>query len=210
MLFVAIREAVLAGKPRLVEKSIREALWKGCDPKDILEKGLLSALDCIESNYCENEEQITETLAHARAMKKGMEILESAHGDELYTQNCSILIGTASGDLHDMGKNIVALYFRSAGFRVIDLGVDVSAGQFLNALEQNPDIKIVCISVLLKTSHPEVRQIIQAIRSNTKNRKLFLMLGGGSMTKEMAEAFGADCYTENAAAAVKAARAYAE
>ncbi len=188
----------------MVEKSIREALEKGINARDVLEKGLLSSLDVIENSFCENEEEITATLACARAMKKGIEQIEAELGEELHTQNQSILIGTASGDLHDMGKNIVALYFRAAGFRVEDLGVDVSAGQFLEALEQHPEIKIVCISVLLKTSHPEVRHIIQAIRAAMKNREVFIMLGGGSLTAELAEELGADCYTENAAAAVKA------
>lgn len=206
MLYEAIRMAVQDGKPRLVEKNIREALWKGLDPKDILEKGLLAALDSIEANLCDNEEQISMTLACARAMKKGIECLEGVMGEALYSADCSILIGTASGDLHDMGKNIVALYFRGAGFRVVDLGVDVSATQFVKALAENPDIRIVCISALLKTSLPEVRHIIQAIRASVKNRNVFIMIGGGSVTEETAESFGADCYTENAVAAVRAAR----
>lgn len=210
MLYEAIRGAVLDGKPRLVEKTIREALWKGLDAKDILEKGLLSALDSIESNLCDNEEQISASLSCARAMKKGIECLEEAWGEALYTANCSILIGTASGDLHDMGKNIVALYFRGAGFKVVDLGVDVSAAQFVKALEENQDIRIVCISALLTTCLPEVRHIIQTIRTLIKNRKMFIMIGGGSVTEEMAEEFGADCYTENAVAAALAAREYAE
>lgn len=210
MLYEAIRGAVLDGKPRLVEKTIREALWKGLDAKDILEKGLLSALDSIESNLCDNEEQISASLACARAMKKGIECLENVLGEALYSANCSILIGTATGDLHDMGKNIVALYFRGAGFKVLDLGVDVSATQFVKALEENPEIRIVCISALLKTSVPEVRHIVQSIRSFAKNREVYIMIGGGSVTEEMAESFGADCYTENAVAAVRAARAYVE
>lgn len=210
MLYVSIRKAVLDGKPRLVEKYIKEALWRGSDPKDILEEGLLSALDSLEKNLCENEEQITTTLACARAMKKGIETLEAILGEKMITQSGAILIGTASGDLHDMGKNIVALYFRGAGFPVLDLGVDVSADQFVKALEQHPEVKIVCISALLKTSLPEVRHIIQAIRTTMKKRDLFIMIGGGSTTEEMAEDFGADCYTENAVAAVRAARTYME
>lgn len=210
MLYEGIRYAVLEGKPRIVEKSIRKALDSGASPRDVLEKGLLSALDSIEDNMCEDEAQITTSLACSRAMKKGIDILETVQGKELYTQNCSILIGTATGDLHDMGKNIVALYFRSAGFKVVDLGVDVSAAQFIQALEEHQEVEIVCISVLLKTSLPEVKRTIRSIRQAMKNRKLYLMIGGGSMTKELAEQFEADCYTENAVAAVKAARAYAE
>lgn len=208
MMYQLIQKAVLDGKPRVVEKQIKEALWKGADPKEILERGLLGSLDGIEEIKCDSEEQITQTLACARAMKKGMECLNQVVGEELYCRNETVLIGTASGDLHDMGKNIVALYFRIAGFHVVDLGVDVSFGQFLKALAEEPDIKIVCISSLLKTSHTEVRHIIQTIRSAMKNRKLFLMVGGGSMSEDLAKACGADCYTETAAAAVKAAVEY--
>ncbi|MCQ2500968.1 MAG: cobalamin-dependent protein [Lachnospiraceae bacterium] len=208
MMYESIRRAVLDGKPRLVEKNIKEALWKGLDPKDILEQGLMAALDSIEDIECDNEEQITQTLACARAMKKGMESLDTVMGGELQNKGVSVVIGTASGDLHDMGKNIVALYFRIAGFSVVDLGVDVSALQFLKALENNRDARIVCISSLLKTSYTEVRHIIQSIRSTVKGRDLFIMVGGSSMTEEMAHECGADCYTENAASAVRAALEY--
>ncbi len=206
MVYEAIRKSVLDGKPRLVEKYIKEAMDKGLNPEEILEKGLLSALDILETSPCDSEEQITGILACARAMKRGIECLERVLGEDIYTRNTSVLIGTAPGDLHDMGKNIVALYFKSAGFRVLDLGVDVSADQFLKTLEEHPEIGIVCISVLLTTSHPEVRHIIQTIRSGMKNRKLCIMIGGGSLTEETAQGFGADIYTESAVAAVNAAR----
>lgn len=208
MVYEAIRQSVLDGKPRLVKKEISEALERGIDPREILEKGLLAALDEIENSGCEDEEQITAVLASARAMKKGIESIEEVLGEELYTQDETVLIGTATGDLHDMGKDIVALYFRSAGFPVVDLGVDVSAGQFLKALEEYPKVRIVCISALLKTSCPEVRHIIQAVRGAAKDRDLFLMIGGGSMSEELAVSMGADCYTDSAVSAVKAARAH--
>lgn len=208
MLYSAIRQAVLDGKPRMVEKAIKEALWQGLDPKDILEQGLLTALGPMEQYLCDDDQQITVTLACARAMKKGIQCLQPMLGEEIYTQDTSILIGTPTGDLHDMGKNIVALYFRSAGFRVVDLGVDVSAEQFLKALEEDRKIGVVCISSLLKTSLPAVRHIVQSIRSGVKQRKVFIMIGGGSVTEELADAYGADCYTETAVGAVNAVRTY--
>lgn len=210
MLFEAIQKAVFDGKARLVEKNIQEGLRRGLDPKEILEKGLLAALDSLEQNLCADEMQITTSLAYAKAMKKGLECLEPILGEQLYDQECTILIGTATGDLHDMGKNIVALYFRTAGFRVVDLGVDVSAAQFLKALAEHKDAGIVCISSLMKSSLPEVRNIIQSIRNGSKQRKIYIMVGGGSVTAELADAYGADCYTETAAGAAIAARAYME
>lgn len=209
MIYESIRKAVLDGKPRLVEKTIKEALWKGMDPEEILKKGLLASLDSLEGNLCQEEEQIAMTLACARAMKRGIECLETALGDKLPKQKCQVLIGTAAGDLHDMGKNIVALYFRVAGFPVIDLGVDVSAEQFLKTLDANKEIKILCVSSLLKTSLPEVRRIIQLVRNGLKQRELFIMIGGGSITAELADEYGADCYTDNAIEAARAAEAYA-
>ncbi|MDO4489899.1 MAG: cobalamin-dependent protein [Lachnospiraceae bacterium] len=209
MLYEGIRLAVLDGKPRLVEKRIKEALDGGTDPRDILEKGLLAALDPIEEIQCDCEEEIAATLSYARAMKKGIECLETVLGESLYTKKCAVLIGTAVGDLHDMGKNIVALYFRASGFPVVDLGVDVSADQFIRALEAHPEAEVVCISTLLKTSHPEVKHMIQSIRAAMKSRKVLIMLGGGSVTEEIAQALDADCYTDSAVAAVKAVLDYA-
>ncbi|MDO4616030.1 MAG: cobalamin-dependent protein [Lachnospiraceae bacterium] len=208
MYYNAIQAAVLEGKPRLVEKRIREALAEGLSPKELLEKGLLSALDMIQDRVCEDEEQIVMTLSCARAMKKGIDSIEAEMGEDLYTQNETVLIGTVSGDLHDVGKNIVALYFRGAGFRVVDLGVDVSPDRFLQALREHPEIRIVCISSLLKTAHRDLQHIIGKIRGTMKRRELFLMIGGGSVTAEDAKEYGADCYTENAVAAVNAAKAY--
>ncbi len=208
MLFETIRQAVLDGKPRLVEKQIKKALAEGRDSREILEMGILPALEAIENNDCEDEEQIIQTISCSRAVKKGIECIEAELGEKLFTQNETVLIGTAVGDLHDMGKDIVALYFKAAGFRVVDLGVDVSAGQFVKSLEEHPEIRIVCVSTLLKTAYGEVRHIVQAVRGSMKHRELFLMLGGGAMTEETAAACGADCYTETAVAAVGAAREY--
>ncbi len=208
MYYEEIRNAVLDGKPRLVEKKIREALADGLDPQEILEQGLLSAAGFIEDSDSDDESQVMLTLSSAKAMKKGMDCIEKELGGKLYTQETAILIGTASGDLHDVGKNVVALYFRGAGFRVIDLGVDVSAGRFVKTLQEHPEVEIVCVSSLLKTAQAEIRHIMQAIRGSMKNRELFLMVGGGAVTEEEALSCGADCYTDNAAAAVKAARDY--
>ena len=104
----------------------------------------------------------------------------------------TIILGTVEGDLHDVGKNLVALMFRSAGFKVIDLGVDISEKQFLKAVKENPDASIVCISSLLTTALPEMQQVVKSLRKHDPKHKLKIMVGGGAVTEELAKQFRAD------------------
>ena len=112
------------------------------------------------------------------------------------------------GDLHEIGKNLVGIIFRSYGFEVVDLGVDVSEKQFLKAIREHPDASIVLISSLLTTTMREMRQIVKAIRHYDRERRLKIMVGGGPVTQEFADEIGADAYTETALEAAKLARGF--
>ena len=112
------------------------------------------------------------------------------------------------GDLHDVGKNLVAIMFRSAGFQVIDLGVDVSEKQFLRAVKENPDVSIVCLSSLLTTSMGAMRQVVRALRETKDRQMLKIMVGGGSVTREFADEIGADAYSETAVEAAELAKTF--
>lgn len=119
-----------------------------------------------------------------------------------------MILGTVEGDLHDVGKNLVALMFRSAGFKVIDLGVDISEKQFLRAVKQNPDVLIVCISSLLSTSIPEMEQVVKSLKRSSSRHKFKIMVGGGAVTEQLAKNMGADAYTENCIEAVEVAKTF--
>lgn len=120
----------------------------------------------------------------------------------------TVILGTVEGDLHDVGKNLVAIMFRSAGFKVIDLGVDIPEKQFLKAVRDNPEVSIVCISSLLTTSIPEMQQVVKSLRRHDKEHRLKIMVGGGAVTQEFADTIGADAYTETAVDAAEKAKTF--
>lgn len=205
-----IQQAVIEGKPRLAAKLVQKALDRGENAPDILDNGLLSAMRRMGLNFQNDDQDIARVLACARAMKAGLERLEPYFEGGRFGDHGKTILGTAGGDLHDVGKNIVAIMFRGSGFEVVDLGVDVSARQFVQAVRENPDVKVVCISCLLTTSLPEMKHIVQALNEMSERRDFRVMVGGGPVTGEFARQIGADAYTENAMDAAEIARTFSE
>lgn len=202
-----IRCSIEEGHPRETEKLILLALSEKISTADILEQGI-TAMRNAGQLYKNNEIYIARILSAARAMRCGLDILEPHL--EVNNQNPigSVILGTVEGDLHDVGKNLVAIMFRSAGFEVIDLGVDVSKKRFLKTLDERPDVFIVCISALLTTTMPEMHEVVQCLRQYDKEGRLRIMVGGAPITQEFADAIGADAYTENAADAPIVAKTF--
>lgn len=192
-----IRDAVIEGKPRLAARLVEEALENGENSTDILNEGLLGGMHQIGLRFGDDKD-VARALASSRAMKAGLEKLKPFLERDVLGNRGKVLIGTAGGDLHDVGKNIVSITLRCSGFEILDLGVDVSADQFVEAVRKNPDINIVCISSLLTTSMPEMRHIVQALNGLANRSQFKVMIGGGSVTREFARDIGADAYTENA------------
>ncbi|HIU77345.1 MAG TPA: cobalamin-dependent protein [Candidatus Pelethocola excrementipullorum] len=203
-----IRYAIEEGKPRAVEKTLQEAIKVGTEPRSILDDAMLPAMRKVGHHYRDEDGDVARILAAARAMKKGMDYLEPYLEGEYFGNLGKVILGTAGGDLHDVGKNLVGIMFRSVGFDVIDLGVDVSTRRFINAVKEHPEVDIVCVSSLLTTSMPEMRHIVHSL-NELHNRKDFkVMVGGGPITKEFAIQIGADGYTENAVDAAEIARSF--
>ncbi len=200
-----IRNAVTGGKPRLAAKLTEQALDGGIPASDILNDALLGAMHQIGLNFGTNDVDIARVLSCARAMKLALEVLEPEMKQTGKTAKGRAILGTAGGDLHDVGKNIVAIMFEGIGCEVIDLGVDVPAERFIQAVEENPDVQIVCVSCLLTTSLAEMKRIVRALREIRKKHSFVIMVGGGPVTREYAAEIGADIYTENAAEAAEAA-----
>ena len=203
-----IRDVVEAGRLRYVEDLIGQALAEGCTPSQILEQAMVPAMRSAGEHYKSNESDIPKILAAARCMRKGLDVLEPYIRNQNSHVIGKVILGTVEGDLHDVGKNLVAIMFRSAGFQVIDLGVDVSEKQFLKAVRENPDVSIVCLSSLLTTSMGAMRQVVRTLRETKETRLMKMMVGGGSVTREFAEEIGADAYSETAVEAAELAKTF--
>ena len=185
---------------------MQEALDEGCDPVEILNSGMIDAMGVVGEKFRNNEIFVPEMLVAARAMKKGVEVLKPhLAGDNSATVG-KYIIGTVAGDLHDIGKNLVAMMIESAGFEVIDLGVDVPAEKFVEAIKSNPDCKVVGLSALLTTTMPAMKDTVAAIIDAGLKSQVKIMVGGAPITQEFADEIGADAYTADAASAAQKAK----
>ena len=203
-----IRRSIELGRSKDTERLVLSALEQKVDPNRILDVGMIPAMRNVGEDYKKNMADIPRILTAARSMRKGLDLLEEQLGHDAIPFVGTIILGTVEGDLHDMGKNLVAIMFRSAGFKVIDLGVDVSEKQFIKALKANPEVSIVCISSLLSTTMPGMRNVVKSIRKIDKKKRLKIMVGGGSVTEEFANEIGADAYTDNAVDAAEMAKTF--
>ena len=203
-----IRTSIINGFYKDALELTKQALAEQIPADVILEEGLVPAMRQVEELYKQEILSIPNILASARCMKKGLEILQPYLETPDYQPIARVILGTVKGDLHDMGKNLVAIMFRSNGFEVIDLGVDVSDRQFLTAIRENPDAELVCISSLLTTTLKEMQHIVRSIRRYDTGHRLKIMVGGAPVTQEFADSIGADGYTENAMDAAKMARSF--
>lgn len=199
-----IYDAVLAGRIKEVPALVEEALAENVAPGSILNDGMIAAMGLIGAKYQSGDIFMPEMLMAARAMQKGVLALKPHLLSGEVTARGKVVIGTVAGDMHDIGKNLVALMLESAGFEIVDLGTDVSAEGFLGALSEHPDTNIVALSTLLTTTLPVMRAIVSELKSNAS---CLVMVGGAPVSAAFAEEIGADGYAPDAAAAVDRAKA---
>jgi len=200
-----ISTAIVSGKVKLIEGLVQEALDSGEKPIEILDEGMIAAMSDIGAKFQANEVFVPEMLIAAKTMKKGVEVLRPHLASGSLGRLGKYIIGTVAGDLHDIGKNLVALMIESAGFEVIDLGVDVPAEKFVEALNANPDCKIVGASALLTTTMEAMKDTVEAIHNGGYKGKVKIMVGGAPITQEFADQIGADAYTPDAGSAASKA-----
>jgi len=196
-----ITAAVENGKVKLIEGLVQEALDAGENPNEILDNGMIAAMGTVGAKFQANEVFVPEMLVAAKTMKKGVEILRPHLTSDSLGKMGKYIIGTVAGDLHDIGKNLVALMIESAGFEIIDLGVDVPAEKFLEALNDHPDCKIVGASALLTTTMGALKNTVETIHAGGYKDKVKIMVGGAPVTQEFADEIGADAYTPDAGSA---------
>ena len=200
-----VHDLVVRGKAKLVPAAVQETLDEGVEASKILDT-MISAMDVVGENFKNGTIFVPEMLIAAKAMKKGVEVLKPHLASGAAGALGKVIIGTVAGDLHDIGMNLVAMMIESAGFEVIDLGVDVPVEKFLSAYEENPDTKIVACSALLTTTMPALQETVTALNAAPWRKNVKVMVGGAPITQEFADKIGADAYTPDAASAAKKAK----
>ena len=201
-----VRELVVKGKAKLIAAATQEALDEGNAAAAVLDI-MIDAMGEVGEKFKNNEIFVPEMLIAARAMKKGVEVLKpelAAAGGA--SSNGKIILGTVAGDLHDIGKNLVGLMYESAGFEVIDLGVDVPKEKFVETYRANPDTKIIALSALLTTTMPAMKEAAALLNEQDFRKDIKIMVGGAPITEEFAKEIGADAYTPDAASAAQKAK----
>jgi len=198
-----LTNAIKKGNRNDAVRVTKEVIDGQTDPADIL-AALMAGMDDVGRRFKANEVFVPEVLIAARAMKQSMELLEPLLVAAGLAPEHKIVIGTVKGDLHDIGKNLVAMMLKGANFEVIDLGTDVPAEKFVAAAKES-GAQVIGLSALLTTTMPAIAQAIEAVRAagltSTK-----IMIGGAPVTQEFAEQSGADGYAPDAASAVELAR----
>ena len=203
-----VYDLVVRGKARLIEAAVSAALEEGCDPSRLLNEGMIAAMDEVGEKFKNGEIFVPEMLVAAKAMKKGVELLKPHLATGEAGAAGKVVIGTVAGDLHDIGKNLVIMMLESAGFEVIDLGVDVPHEKFIETVEANPDTKIVCCSALLTTTMPALRDAVAMLNAAPFRGNIKVMVGGAPITQAFADEIGADAYTEDAASCAQKAKEF--
>ena len=204
-LFEKMAEVLIAGKQAEVKSLTQEALDKGAAARDILDKGLLAGMDVVGQRFKAGDMFIPEVLLCARCMHGAMDILKPLLSEADAAGVGTYLIGTVEGDLHDIGKNLVSMMLEGAGFQVIDLGTNITAQQFVEAVkEHKPDI--LGLSALLTTTMPRMEETIQALKEAGIRDQVKIMAGGAPVTQDFIEKIGGDAYGANAASAVEKAK----
>ncbi len=194
-------DAILNGDAKKAHAATQAALDAGAVPMQLIAESMVPAMDAVGSLFEEEEYFVPELLLAGRAMKSAMELIKpllAAAGEKMAVR---VLIGTVKGDLHDIGKNIVASMLEGSGFEVTDLGTDVAPEAFVAAVrEKNPHV--VCMSALLTVTMPAMKTTIEAMNSAGVRTLVKVMIGGAPVTSQYAKEIGADGYSENASGAV--------
>lgn len=199
--------AVEQGKGKRVKELVNQAVSEGMSVKTILDDGLISAMGIVGEKFRLNQVYVPEMLVAARAMSMGMGILEPLLTASGVQPIGKVVIGTVKGDLHDIGKNLVAMMMKGMGAAVYDLGIDVPDRTFVEKAEEI-GADIICISALLTTTMPAIGDVIKEFEKSGVRKKYFIMIGGAPVSQAFADQVGADAYTPNASEAADAAKAY--
>lgn len=200
-----LSDAIVAGRLEEAVDRTREAIAAGADPQAIISDQMIPAMQCIGQRFQEGRAFVPELLMAARAMKGALELLRPLLSGEKSATIGKIVIGTVYGDLHDIGKNLVASMFEGCGFEVVNLGVNITADRFVEAV-RSEQADILCLSALLTTTMDYMRTVIEAVERAGLRDRVKIMVGGAPVNQHFADRIGADGYSDNANSAVLKAK----
>jgi len=196
-----IKDAIFNGDIVQTSKLVNQAISEGESPEDVLEKGLIAGMARVGAKFKLNEIFVPEVLIAAKAMHTALDILEPLLANTGVKPKATVVVGTVKGDLHDIGKNLVVMMLKGAGFRVIDIGIDAPAKAFIDKAE-SLDASLIAMSSLLTTSMPSMKSTIEMLRQRGLNNKIKTVIGGAPVTQDYADQIGADGYAQDASSAV--------
>ena len=200
-----LSQAIVAGNLEQTQQLVRQALAEGMDTQTLINDYLTTGMAEIGQRFQDRKAFVPNLLMSARAMKGALEILKPYMTEETETRLGTIVIGTVKGDLHDIGKNLVASMFEGCGFKVVNLGIDVSSEKFIQAIREH-HADIVCLSALLTTTMNYMRNVVADLEKEGLRDRVKVMVGGAPVNEAFAPQIGADLYTSNANAAVTGAK----
>lgn len=196
---------VISGDLADIARYTEEALHKGSDASALLNKALLPAMDIVGQRMKSGEMFIPEVLRSAKTMQKAMDVLMPMLSEKDLSGSGTVVIGTVQGDLHDIGKNLVSMMLKGAGFKIVDLGVDVKPQAFIDAIREH-HADIIGMSSLLTTTIPMMKETIEQIEKTGLRQQVKIMAGGAPVTQNLADDIGADAYGNSAVMAVEKAK----
>ena len=199
-----ISEFLIQGNRDQVRSLVQKALEEDVPAEDLIYKALVPGMNVVGERFKNNEFYVPEVLIAARAMKMAMAVLRPQLVSSGVKPKGKVAIGTVRGDLHDIGKNLVAMMLEGAGFEINDLGVDVKPEQFVEAVKGGSGV--VALSALLTTTMPAMKETIEALKAEGVRDKAYVMIGGAPVTQNYADEIGADGYSPDAASAVDTAK----
>lgn len=198
-------DAIVNGNAKDAVAITKEALAENADPLELVTKYMIPAMDEVGQRFECEDYFVPELLLAARAMKGAMELIRPLLVERGTEPSGRVVIGTVKGDLHDIGKNLVASMLEGGGFEVVDLGADVAPEKFVEAVKQGK-ANVVCLSALLTVTMPSMKTTIAALNDAGLRGQVKILVGGAPVTQQYADEIGADGYAENAGSAVKLAR----
>jgi len=203
--FNAMTEALVSCDADKITRLVNEAISENVQPSDILNKGLIAGMDIVGEKMENGDMFIPEVLMAAQAMGSCVEILKPLLGEREGMEGASVILGTVKGDLHDIGKNLVGMMMESAGMAVHNLGVDIPPENFVAEIKSK-NAQIVCLSALLTTTMPMMKQTVDAIIEAGLRDKVKVMIGGAPVTQSFADEIGADGFAADAGSAARLAK----
>jgi corrinoid protein of di/trimethylamine methyltransferase len=198
-------DAIVEGNAKNAKSIVTSAIEAGADPQEILNQYMIPAMDEVGRRFESNDYFVPELLIAARAMKGALEIIKPKLTATGAKPIGKVAIGTVKGDLHDIGKNLVAAMLEGGGFEIIDLGVDVTPEKFIGAVKEK-GANVIALSALLTTTMPSMKTTIEGLKEAGVREQVKVIIGGAPVTQKYADEIGADGYSDNASAAVALAR----